>query len=71
MTYKDKTSTAEVRHQTIYFENDEVTPSELASRVANNTSRNAWRDLYIMRPGDTHFELAAVLRRQTKEGEGR
>ncbi|MGY0715358.1 hypothetical protein [Azospirillum argentinense] len=38
-------------------------PSEFASRVANNTQRNAWRDLWIKRPMDRDWTLADELRR--------
>ena len=39
-------------------------PSEFASKVANNTQRNAWRDLWVKRPADRDWELADDLRRR-------
>ncbi|MBB3460984.1 hypothetical protein [Rhizobium sp. BK377] len=59
--YKGKESTAEVRHQQIYFDGKPCSPSQFASMAANNTSRNAWRDLWIRRPGDK-WHLANSLR---------
>lgn len=43
---------------------EHYSPSEFASRVANNTQRNAWRDLWIKRPMDRDWTLADELRRQ-------
>lgn len=37
-------------------------PSEWARKVANDTSRNAWRDLYFKRPLDKTWVSAEVLR---------
>lgn len=48
----------------IDYEGNSYSPSEFARVVANNTSRNAWRDLLIKRPGDTEWTLADDLRRR-------
>ncbi|MBK7929808.1 MAG: hypothetical protein IPJ98_20725 [Bryobacterales bacterium] len=63
MNYKGRVHAAEVRQQRIVFEGVVFPPSELASRIANNTSRNAWRDLLIKRPTDESWCLADTLRR--------
>ncbi len=66
MTYKGKDSFAEVRHQRIVEGDREFSASEWASKVASNTSRNAWRDIYIKRPTDDDWQLADVLRIRAK-----
>lgn len=63
MTYSGDAHYGEIRHEKLVLENEAVTPSEFASRVANNTSRNAWRDLYIKFPGKGTWKLADDLRR--------
>ena len=40
--------------------------AELARAIANNTSRNAWRDLMVKRPHDESWRLAEELRRAVK-----
>jgi hypothetical protein len=62
MLYKQKKSHAVVKHGKIHFEKKTYSPSEFASVVAGNTSRNAWRDLYIKRPEDSEWVLANTLR---------
>lgn len=61
-TYKGEDKFAEVRHQQIYYEARPCSPSEFASRVANNTSRNAWRDVWVKRPSDRDWVFANMLR---------
>lgn len=63
MPYGGQTYEAEIRHERILLGDEEMTsPSVLASHLANGTSRNAWRDLRIKRPGDIEFRLADELR---------
>lgn len=62
MLYKGRKYRAWVKHQKIVFDGREYSPSELARRIADNTSRNAWRDLRIKRPGDKDWSLADHLR---------
>lgn len=69
MTYKGRVSMAEVKHQQIWCAGEVVSPSEFASRVANNTNRNAWRDILIRTPGSHEFILAAKLRREARQRE--
>jgi len=67
MHYGDRDFIAEVRHQFIYFnEKSYNSPSLLASQIASNTSRNAWRDFYIKRPEDKKFMPALYLRLNRK-----
>jgi hypothetical protein len=68
MPYGGKDHFAEVRHQQIYYEGSPCSPSQFASRVANNTSRNAWRDIWIKSPSDREFRLADNLRRASETG---
>lgn len=62
IAYKGRDKLAEVRHQQIYYEGQPCSPSQFASRVANNTSRNAWRDIWVKRPSDRDWVFADILR---------
>ncbi|MBO0333495.1 hypothetical protein J0X12_07715 [Sneathiella sp. CAU 1612] len=62
MTYRGTHYYAEVHHEKLLFNGDSVTPSEFARKVANNTSRNAWRDIYINFPGEGGWKFANDLR---------
>ena len=63
MSYKSQDSYADIRHGKLcYGEEAMSSPSQFASRVANNTNRNAWRDLYIKFPGEGSWKLADSLR---------
>ena len=62
MHYKGKDYHAQVEENQIIYERKSMTPSELANHIANGTSRNAWRDLYIKFPGDEGWRLAQDLR---------
>jgi hypothetical protein len=64
MEYKRKTFHATVKFGKIEYDDENYSPSEFACAVANNTSRNAWRDLMIKRPGDSRWILADELRRR-------
>lgn len=66
MRYQGKDHFAYVRHQKIIFGRTECSPSEFASKVANNTSRNAWRDIWVMRPGDKVWVFADDERRRSQ-----
>ncbi len=63
MRYKGETRYASVIGDDFVYEGESMSPSEFANRVANGTSRNAWRDLWIKRPHDSDFHLAEDLRR--------
>ncbi|ORE97724.1 hypothetical protein [Aurantimonas sp. 22II-16-19i] len=62
ISYKGGEKLAEVRHQQLYLDEQPCSPSQFASRVANNTSRNAWRDIWIKRPTDREWLFADTLR---------
>lgn len=69
MNYRGRTHHAEVRREQVWYARDggeeaSYSPSELARVIANNTSRNAWRDLVIKRPSDHEWRLADELRRK-------
>ncbi len=67
MNYKDQEVFAEVRHQFIHYQGKMYnSPSLLASQIAGNTSRNAWRDFYIKCPRDKKFTPALYLRLNRK-----
>lgn len=65
MKYKGKNYLAHVKHESIVFGGEKFTPAEFARKVASNTARNAWRDLYVRRPGDKQWTLADSLRRSS------
>lgn len=69
MTYKSQQFFAEVKHGQIWFLDEPCSPSEFAYRVANNTRRNAWRDIWLRFPGSKQWEFADKLRK-VKAGEG-
>lgn len=66
MTYKGETTYAEIRHEKLILGDESMSPSEFACAVANNTSRNAWRDLYIKYPGSGDWKFAHDVRRQNQ-----
>ncbi len=69
MTYRGEASYGEIRHSKLFLGNDSMSPSEFAGRVANNTSRNAWRDIYVKFPGDGSWRFADNLRAKAIEGD--
>lgn len=64
--YKGNLIFADVRHQNIIFRDEACSPSQFASRAANNTSRNAWRDVWIQYPGTSEWVLADEARREMR-----
>ena len=65
--YKGREHLAEIRHQNLLYQGKNYSPSEWARLVANNTNRNAWRDVWILFPGSSQWKLADVLRRSEKD----
>lgn len=63
MRYKGKNYFAQVRQDEIIYEGVALSPSALANKIAGG-SRNAWRDLYIRKPGQPTWELADNMRQQ-------
>ncbi len=68
MTYRGESSHGEVRNEKVFLKNVAVSPSEFASKIANNTSRNAWRDIYVQFPNSTNWVLAHDLRQRIVNG---
>jgi len=68
MTYKKQDYFAEILHGKFMADNGKtpMTPSSWACRNANNTSRNAWRDLYIQTPDDDEFTWQSALECKAK-----
>ena len=64
MSYGGEEAHARIRHGGFWCGEERMSPSQFANRVANNTTRNAWRDLYIKFPGKQFWKLADGLRRQ-------
>jgi hypothetical protein len=62
MTYRKEPHYAEVARERIIFEGRSLTPSELARKIAGNTNRNAWRDLWVKLPKSSAWVLADTLR---------
>lgn len=66
MNYGGQDSYSEIRHGRLIYHDESISPSRFARKVANDTSRNAWRDLYVKFPGDGSWKLAAYLRSQSR-----
>ena len=66
MTYGGQDTYAEIRHEKLRLGEESMSPSQFASRVADDTSRNAWRDLYVKFPGEGSWKFADSLRRQSR-----
>ena len=66
MKYKGKNHYAEVIDEQVLYEGDAYSPSQFAKRVADGTSRNAWRDLWIRERGSDRWILADDMRRQVR-----
>lgn len=64
MTYDRQQQYAEICHGKLMYGEEALSPSQFASRVANNTSRNAWRDLDIKLPGKGYWMSAEIMRQQ-------
>lgn len=64
MEYKKQKHYAAVKFEKIIYDDKSYSPAELARKIASGTIRNAWRDIYIKRPGDSKWILADVLRKQ-------
>ena len=61
MKYSDEFHYAKVDGDRILYQGRAVSPSKFANTVTG-TSRNAWRDIEIRRPGDDQWRLADSLR---------
>lgn len=61
MRYKGEYYYAEVRGDKFMYNGETASPSIFANRVTRS-SRNAWRDLEIRRPGDDEWYVADSMR---------
>jgi hypothetical protein len=63
MVYRTKPHYAEIRHEKVIYEGEAaLSPSELARKIARNTNRNAWRDLWVKLPNTATWVLSDTLR---------
>lgn len=62
MKYRGHTHYAAVEGDRLMFQGRAVSPGALAKSVAGS-SRNAWRDLWVMLPGTGRWVVADALRR--------
>lgn len=65
MRYRGINKYARVEGDEILYEGQQTTPSRLANTIAGS-SRNAWRDLWIRRPGEPEWTLADAFRPETQ-----
>lgn len=68
MRYKERYQYAKVEEDEIVYQGEVVSPSTLTRKIAGS-SRNAWKDLWIKRPGDSEWKLADQCRREAREAE--
>jgi hypothetical protein len=61
-------NSARVEGDQIIYQGRPVSPNQFARAFAD-TSRNAWNDLSIRRPGESTFTLACVLRKEVERKE--
>lgn len=62
MTYRKEPHYVEVAHEKIIYKGASLSPAELARKIAGNTNRNAWRDLWFKFPKTSTWVLADSLR---------
>jgi len=65
MRYRSAYKYAKVEGDEVLYEGQPTTPGRLANAIAGS-SRNAWRDLWIRRPGECEWTLADTLRPETQ-----
>ena len=63
MSYRGKEFYAEVSGSKIIDQDGQYSPGNWANKVANDTSRNAWRDIWFRKPAEQSWVLADDLRR--------
>lgn len=63
MSYKGRNHYAQVVGDEIVYDGQPHSPSSLANSITNS-SRNAWRDLWLRFPGERNWILADAFRRQ-------
>lgn len=62
MQYKGEYFYAKIEGDKIIYGDKMFSPGKLANTIADNSSRNAWRDLWIKRPLDQEWRLAEEIR---------
>lgn len=70
MSYKGTYHYAKVEGDQIIYEGKSISPGSLANTITSS-SRNAWRDLWIKRPGDREWKLSDDCRRETRGDDGK
>ena len=73
MTYKGEEYFAFIENGHLRYNGDSLSPSQFAATVAEGSSRNAWRDLWIQdrqHEGDSGWERADRLRLKLKNRKG-
>lgn len=66
MQYRGEYQYAAIKHRELIYNGQPLSPSEFARMVANNTSRNAWRDVELKFPDADDWTLADVIRRERR-----
>jgi hypothetical protein len=67
MAYGGQHHYATVQHGHIVDDGKSYSPSEWAWKIANQTSRNAWRDLWFRTPPSSTWVPAQLLRERARE----
>ncbi len=68
MQYKGAYSYARVEDDEIIYRGKPISPARLANTIGG-TNRNAWQDLWIKRPEDKEWRLAADCRAKEEAGQ--
>ncbi len=68
MTYKGRAKFSRIVHENLIDEDGVKfdSPAKWANAVANNTSRNAWRDIWVKFPDTSKWVFADDIKRKTK-----
>lgn len=67
MAYGGTSHYAIIHNGKIKDDDGEFSPSEWARKVAGDTSRNAWRDLWFKAPGASNWVPAMLIRQQARD----
>lgn len=65
MRYGDQSYHARVEGDAIVYQGQRVSPRQMAIAVAGD-GHNAWRELWILLPGETKWKPASLLRRESE-----
>jgi hypothetical protein len=64
MKYGPEFFYAKVEGDFLVYEGQKVSPNQFAYKVAGNSERSAWRDLWIKRPNDSDYVPAESLKKK-------